>query len=166
MGGNFNLAAEQKLFTFWVGRMLFRKMFVGIIIFSLLSGTAAWGNGLVGLWVTEGGKSHIKIALCGIKLCGRIVWLKEPLAEDGKIKYDVNNPDKELRQRSIIGLHLLEGFVASAEVDVWENGTIYNPEDGKTYSCTLTLLNFDTLKVRGYVGLPLFGKTQIWKRVT
>jgi len=145
--------------------MNLRELFVGIILFTLLSSAPAWGRGLVGLWMTEGGKSHIKIASCGIKFCGNIVWLKEPLAEDGKIKYDTNNPDKALRNRSIIGLQLLVGFVASNEVDVWESGTIYNPEDGKTYSCTLTLLDNKTLKVRGYVGLPLFGKTQIWKRV-
>ena len=101
-----------------------------------------------------------------MKFCGSIVWLKEALADDGKIKHDANNPDKKLQHRSIIGLQLLVGFVASNEVDVWDSGTIYNPEDGKTYSCTLTLLNKKTLKVRGYVGLPLFGKTQIWKRVT
>ena len=146
--------------------MNLRDLFVVIILFTLLSTPAVWATGLVGLWVTEGSKSKIKIVPCGVKFCGSIVWLKEPLAEEGKIKYDVNNPDKELRNRSIIGLQLLVGFVASNEVDVWEGGTIYNPEDGKTYSCTLTLLDNKTLKVRGYVGLPLFGKTQIWKRLT
>ena len=139
---------------------------MGIILFILFSSVPAWGKGLVGLWATEGGKSHIEIVPCKIKFCGTIVWLKEPLTEDGKIKYDVNNPEQALRNRSIIGLQLLAGFTASTKFEVWENGTIYNPEDGKTYSCTLTLLDNKTLKVRGFVGLPLFGKTQIWKRVT
>lgn len=145
--------------------MKFRVLIAGCVLLILFSVIPALGKGLVGLWATEGGKSHIKIAPCGINFCGSIVWLAEPLDEDGKIKYDVNNPKKELRNRSIIGLPLLTAFVESSEVNVWEGGDIYNPEDGKTYSCTLTLLDSKTLKVRGYVGLPLFGKTQIWQRV-
>ena len=111
------------------------------------------------------GQVAVEIAPCGLKFCGSIVRLKEPLDDDGKLKHDANNPNKILRNRSIIGLPLLANFVASTEGNVWEDGTIYNPEDGKTYSCTLTLLDTETLKVRGYVGLPMFGKTQIWKRV-
>ena len=120
---------------------------------------------MVGTWATEGDKSHVEIRPCGLKICGIIVWLKEPLDDDGKLKHDANNPNKILRDRSIIGLPLLANFVASTEGNVWEDGTIYNPEDGKTYSCTLTLLDTKSLKVRGYVGLPMFGKTQIWKRL-
>ena len=72
---------------------------------------------------------------------------------------------KILGDRSIVGLPLLANFVASTEGNVWEDGAVYNPEDGKTYSCTLTLLDTETLKDRGYVGLPMFGKTQNWNRV-
>ena len=129
-----------------------------------LPGAAAWGGEAVGVWATEGGKSHVTIASCGGKLCGTIVWLKEPLDDKGEPKHDANNPDAALQDRPIIGLPLLANFVAGEETDVWADGTIYNPEDGEIYSCTLTLLDAETLKVRGYVGLPLFGKTQIWKR--
>ena len=142
-----------------------RIVFVGLLFFILSLGVPAWSEGVVGTWVTDGDKSHVEIAPCGLKLCGIIVWLKEPLDDDGKLKHDANNPHKILRDRSIVGLPLLANFVASTEGNVWEDGTIYNPEDGKTYSCTLTLLDTKTLKVRGYVGLPMFGKTQIWKRV-
>ena len=47
----------------------------------------------------------------------------------------------------------------------WSGGRIYNPEDGKTYKCKLTLQDDGTLKVRGYVGMSIFGKTQIWRRL-
>lgn len=122
-------------------------------------------SGPVGRWLTEGGKSQVEVARCGDKLCGRIVWLNEPLDETGKPKTDKNNPAEAERSRPILGLQLLAGFIKSAEAgDRWEDGTIYNPEDGKVYKCTLTLQDANTLKVRGYVGLPLFGKTQVWTR--
>ncbi len=121
--------------------------------------------GALGTWATEGGKSHVEIVSCGEKLCGSIVWLKEPMNEEGNPKHDANNPDADLQTRPIIGLPLLANFMAGDETNVWNDGTIYNPEDGEIYSCTITLVDGRTLKVRGYVGLPLFGKTQIWTRV-
>ena len=138
-----------------------------VAVFALIWATgSAWANGALGAWATEGEKSHVTITACEDKLCGTIIWLKEPLTEAGEPKHDANNPDDALKTRPIICLPLLAGFVPGDEEDnVWENGTIYNPEDGELYSCVLTLLDAGTLKVRGFVGLPLFGKTQIWKRI-
>lgn len=133
---------------------------LAVALFSM----AAQAEGLVGTWLTEGGKSHVEITECDGKFCGTIVWLAEPLNEQGEAKIDENNPDAGLRGRPIVGLPLLQGFVAGDDPNVWSDGTIYNPEDGETYSCTLTLQDDGTLKVRGYVGLPIFGKTQIWTR--
>jgi uncharacterized protein (DUF2147 family) len=48
---------------------------------------------------------------------------------------------------------------------MWSGGTIYNPDDGKTYSCKLTMMDPKTMKVRGYFGISILGKTQIWNRV-
>lgn len=132
--------------------------------FALLPAGAALAADPLGVWVTEGGKSHVEIVPCADKLCGSIVWLREPLNDEGVEKTDRNNPDEGLRQRPILGLPLLTGFTANGEADRWDGGKIYNPEDGEIYSCTLTLVDGATLKVRGYVGLPLFGKTQIWTR--
>ncbi len=119
----------------------------------------------VGVWETEGGKSRVEIRRCENKLCGTVVWLKEPTEKDGLEKRDRENPDPALKARPILGLSILRDFIPSAQAGVWESGKIYNPEDGETYKCTLTLVDENTLKVRGYIGIPLFGKTQIWKRV-
>ena len=119
----------------------------------------------IGLWLTEGGKSRVSIKKCGTTLCGRIVWLKEPLTKDNKPKTDINNPDKSLRSRPILGLPLLVGFSGIPIDNVWKDGQIYNPEDGKTYSANLTMMDGDRMKVRGYVGLPLFGKSTEWLRI-
>ena len=141
------------------------QMILVVLLTTMLPFSSATAVKIIGTWATEEGKSHVAIASCGEKLCGSIIWLKEPLDEKGQPRHDANNPDTELRSRRILGLPLLANFTAGDESDVWENGSIYNPEDGEVYSCTITFLDSNTLKVRGYVGLPLLGKTQVWTRV-
>lgn len=120
----------------------------------------------IGTWATADGDSHVKIEQCGAALCGRITWLKDPLGADGKPAIDSKNPDPRLRGRTLVGLSILGGFERSADdTNVWSGGTVYDPEDGRTYSCKLALVDADTLKVRGYVGFSFLGKTQTWTRV-
>ena len=128
-------------------------------------------NTILGVWVTEGGKSHVEITLQNGLYEGRIIWLKESNypADDqqgmaGKPKVDRENPDKALRTRSILGLPLLSWFNYAGD-SVWENGNIYDPESGKTYRCKMTLMPDGSLKVRGYVGISLFGRTTVWTRL-
>lgn len=116
-----------------------------------------------GTWLTAGGKSHVRIAPCGDKLCGRIVWLAEPNNDQGQPKRDAENEDESLRSRPILGLPLLTGFPQQPEDGVWDDGEIYNPEDGKTYSSEMEMADPDTLKVSGCVWV--FCQSQIWKRV-
>lgn len=136
-----------------------------VVCLQLMAVGAAQASGVLGRWLTESGNGQVEIKDCAGRLCGHVVWLKEPLNEEGVPKRDRHNPDPALRERPLIGLAMLENFVPDDEPGKWRDGTIYNPEDGKTYSCTLTLQENGTLRVRGYVGLPLFGKTQIWSRV-
>lgn len=138
---------------------------VALVLFAAARALAADATP-IGVWSTEDDKSHVKIEDCGGMLCGTIVWLKEPNDDDGKPKVDIHNSNADMKARPILGLPLLRSFVKSKdETGVWEEGKIYNPEDGETYRCTLTLKDANTLRVRGYVGLPLLGKTQIWTRV-
>ena len=116
----------------------------------------------IGVWET--GESHVEIYNCGKLLCGRIVSLDEPLDAQGQPKTDTNNPDPALKTRPIMGMDLIAGFSRKSNKR-WVNGTIYDPRDGKTYKCKMTLKNDGTLKVRGYVGLSLFGKTVVWTRI-
>jgi len=143
-----------------------RGLFAALLVSILSWGGVAHADhaSAVGVWFTEDGKSKVEIYDCSSKLCGKITWLKEPLTEAGKEKVDANNPDEGLKTRKILGLNLLSAFIPDEyEKHGWTNGKIYNPEDGETYSCNMELLDDGTLKVRGYVGLPMFGKTQIWK---
>ena len=128
----------------------------------MLAAPSVAAEEIIGLWDT--GESHVEIYSCGELLCGRIAELDEPLDEDGNEKLDENNPDPALRARPIIGMDLIAGF-SRAGKRKWEDGTIYDPRDGKTYKCKMTLQRDGTLKVRGYVGIPLLGKTVIWTPV-
>ena len=120
---------------------------------------------VTGKWLTKGAKSHVEIEKCGAKLCGKITWLKEPNSTSGAPVVDSKNEDEKERGRPILGLPLLKDFEPTDDPNYWVNGKIYNPEDGKIYSCEMTLQDDGQLKVRGYVGVPMFGESQFWKRV-
>ncbi len=126
---------------------------------------AAEGSTPVGRWVTEGGWSHIEIYPCGPHFCGRIVWLKEPLDQDGQSKIDSKNPDAAKRTQTLVGLTMMWDFADTPDPDEWEGGLIYNPLDGGTYKAKMKLRPDGKLEVRGYVVLPLFGGSQYWERV-
>jgi uncharacterized protein (DUF2147 family) len=120
----------------------------------------------VGQWYAEGGAAVVEITPCGDALCGRVVWLHSPLDEDGCELRDKNNPDPALRNRPVVGLQILGGLVASDHKPVsWTGGTIYDPVSGMTYRCRLELDGHDRLRLRGYVGIPLVGRTTTWTRV-
>lgn len=115
---------------------------------------------IVGVWLTHGDKpARIQISKMGTQYYGKIIFLQFP-TENGKPLVDKNNPDKAKQGQPVLGLEILNGF--GFDKDEWNNGHIYDPESGKTYSCTLSLKDPHTLKVRGYVGISMFGRTEIW----
>lgn len=122
----------------------------------------AEGDAILGDWYNTEKSGKINIYKCGNKYCGKIVWLKEP-NRDGKPKLDKNNPDSKLKSRPIIGLVILQDFEYEGDKE-WEDGTIYDPENGKTYSCIMTLKDKNILQVRGYIGFSLLGRTVEWTR--
>jgi len=127
----------------------------------LFAATAAHASEVVGVWETVEGKSHVKIDKCGDKFCGEIIWLKEPNDTKGKPKTDINNQDENLRGRQIVGIQLLKDL-KQIKANEWDDGEIYNPEDGNTYSSEMTLLSANELKVEGCV--LFICKKQIWTR--
>jgi uncharacterized protein (DUF2147 family) len=133
-------------------------------IFSILSLYAQNNpDAVLGTWYNGSKESRIEIYKCGDKYCGKIVWLKEPNNEGGKPKADKNNPDTKLQSRPVMGMVLMKDFEYDAK-NVWEDGEIYDPKSGKTYSCKMTLTDPNRLEVRGYVGISLIGRTDVWTR--
>ena len=115
----------------------------------------------LGTWRTEVREGIVDIRRCGTSICGKLVT-SDGIRADPTLT-DRNNKNPALRNRPLRGLPMLSGF-KPAEVGVWSDGTIYNAEDGKTYSARLTPEGADRLKVRGCIFVPLC-KTQTWTRV-
>jgi uncharacterized protein (DUF2147 family) len=124
--------------------------------------TAQKADAILGKWINPSGEGQVLIYKINNKFFGRLVWIKVP-DRNGKPKMDMNNPDPALQTRPELGLELLKDFTFDGD-DVYEDGTIYDPKSGKTYSCKMTI-NGNSLKIRGYVGISLFGRSEIWTRV-
>jgi uncharacterized protein (DUF2147 family) len=127
----------------------------------------AQGNGdnIIGIWLTPGKEpAKIQVFRSDNSYYGKIVWLKNA-TENGKPRVDIHNPDQSKRTREVLGLLILSDFKFKGENE-WESGKIYDPESGKTYSCILSLIDKGTLKVRGYVGISWFGRTEIWTKTS
>ena len=116
---------------------------------------------ILGFWLTDDGRAKIEVYKESGEYSGKIIWLSEPEDENGNPPLDGNNPSPELRNKPILGLKLLKGFVFDG--GKWEDGEIYDPDNGKTYDCVIKLQR-DRLEVRGYVGVSLFGRTVVWTR--
>ena len=143
-----------------------RQFFFGLLCMSLVMAgpaLAAEADAVVGEWYTKDSKAVVQIYKQGDVYNGKIIWLKEPKNEDGSVKLDTNNPDESLRGQAIIGLNLVKGFTYKGS-NKWANGTIYDPDNGKTYKCKMSLNDDGSLKVRGFIGVSLIGRTQVWTR--
>ena len=141
-----------------------KAKWVAFSLATVLVGPAFAGDP-TGMWLTEGGKSQVRLANCGDSLCGRLQWLKEPSdPATGKLRRDVRNPDPGKRDRPLVGLDIFVGMRPGETPDQWA-GEIYNPEDGKTYRARLTLQGTRTLELKGCVLGGLICKSQAWSRV-
>lgn len=133
------------------------------LLLTLLSTPAITGyaqdksDAIVGEWLSAKKDSRVLIYRQANTYAGRITWGTGGAANDAK------NPNPALRNRAVIGLVILEKFRYDGD-NTWQDGAIYDPREGKTYACKLTLKDVNTLSVRGYVGLSLFGRTEVWSR--
>lgn len=122
-------------------------------------------DAVLGTWLNGTKRGHVQIYKQGDKYFGKLIWLKEPNDPiTNKPKVDAKNPDAKLKARPLMNMNIMTNFEFDGG-DVWDEGKIYNPEDGKTYSCKMTLKDANTLDVRGYMGISLIGKTQVWTRI-
>jgi uncharacterized protein (DUF2147 family) len=146
------------------------KFLAGIVLAAMLAAGSSIGhaqdstaaNAVLGQWLTANGLSKVEIYKEGEEFLGRIVWLKEP-EKDGKPKVDENNPDAKLRTRPILGMTIMRGLKFDGD-DTWKGGKIYDPKSGNDYSAKMTMPDAHTLELRGYVLIPLVGRTETWTR--
>jgi uncharacterized protein (DUF2147 family) len=137
-----------------------RKIIFLFITLISLSASAFTNNNadvIVGEWNTENNEGKITIFKQGDLYFGRISGGKTPGRKDTK------NPDAGLRSKELIGTVILKNFKFTGSA--WEKGTIYDPNSGKTYDCIIKIKdNNKTLDIRGFVRIPLFGRTSTWTR--
>jgi uncharacterized protein (DUF2147 family)/peptidoglycan/LPS O-acetylase OafA/YrhL len=132
----------------------------------LLVPVAADGSEPTGLWWAEGGFAQVAIERCGEALCGRVVWLRHPLDEQGCLLRDLENPEPTLRKRPLTGLTILRELRPEPETPgVWSGGEIYDPSSGRTYRAVIEPAGTDRLHLRGYLGIRWLGRTTTWVRV-
>ena len=147
-----------------------------VVLFAVLSAfpASAQTPSVMGTWLTESRAAHVQVAPCADPargpVCGQIVKLLDPKDADGKPMVpeevvDRRNADPSLRGRKVLGMMMLYDFTKTGDPNSFESGTIYSGENGKTYKAKLGLQADGTLRLRGYVGIPMLGETQIWTRV-
>ena len=110
---------------------------------------------ITGLYWSPKKDAKIEIYKRGEHYFGRSVWVAMP-------RKDNKNPNETLQIRDVLGIELLTNF--SFDNGTYTKGEIYDPESGKTYDCKMTL-DGNNLKVRGYIGISLFGRTEIFERI-
>lgn len=129
---------------------------------SVLAEDKVKADDVLGFWLSESKKGVVEIYKKGDEFEGKLVWIKD--IHDGKVedKLDINNPEESERKKSLKGLVNLKGF--KFDGNEWTGGTIYDPQKGKTYKAFMKMDGNDKLKIRGYIGISLFGRTTEWER--
>lgn len=133
------------------------------VLFTATTAHATTMNDLAGVWTTDDGQGAVEFFPCGEKRCGRIVWLKNPRGEDGKPVRDLNNPNKTAREKTVCELNVVANLEQQKD-GTWDKGTVYDPNEGETYSVAIKILPNGNLEVMGYMGSKIFSETMIWTR--
>jgi uncharacterized protein (DUF2147 family) len=152
---------SKKLGCFIFGRKKDMKRIIGICIFISLGQVNAQPNRIIGVWLTSDKDAKIEIYQKESRYFGKMIWLTPDVDGNGKPLTDSENPDPTKRNRKLEGIEIISNL---AYADGKWKGTIYDPESGKTYNCQIKLLNENALEVLGYIGSPLLGVKQSWKR--
>jgi uncharacterized protein (DUF2147 family) len=144
---------------------MFKIIFTVILICSshLMKAQTIAGDKILGEWLSEEKDTRIEIYKTGTEYFGRLTFAEKFFEADGQtFQKDANNTTKTLRSRSLQHIDILHNFTFTD--DIWDDGKMYDPKSGKTYSCLLRLKE-EILEIRSYVGIPLFGRSTYWTRV-
>ena len=127
----------------------------------------AQADKITGTWYNDDKTSTIEIKKgSNGKYAGKITWLDEP-NENGKPKVDDDNPDPKLQNRPIMGLTIVKDFKYNSKKKRWNEGSIYDPKNGKTYDCFAWFKdgNYNNLYIKGYVaGIKALGRKTTWTK--
>ncbi len=153
---------------------MMKKFLLAASLGLFATAASAQAPSVMGTWLVEKKTAQVKIEPCANAangpVCGTIVRILDLRGPDGKTTTeaeanDWRNADPKLRDRKVLGLVMLYNFKKTSDPNAFESGYIYNGDNGKTYNANISLQPDGTLRLRGYVGSPMFGETQIWTRV-
>jgi uncharacterized protein (DUF2147 family) len=140
------------------------------LLFTLLlivctTGLYAQADKILGTWYNEPKDAKIEVYKKGDKYYGKIVWLKNNKNDDGSSpRLDSKNEDTSKRGRTIVGSNIMIGLEWDADDNEWDDGEIYDPRSGSTYSLYAQLENDNKLFLKGYIGFSLIGRSTYWTR--
>lgn len=135
---------------------------IGLItVLAILLSFACPVNPIENIWYNGTKSAKVQIYKSGNHYEGKVVWLREPKDENHLDKLDVHNPESKLRTTPVIGMVILKNLREN-EKNVFSGGTIYDPKNGKTYSCKITIVDAANLDLRGFIGISILGKTEHW----
>lgn len=142
------------------------------------SGWAVSPDDIIGTWLNEEGTAKIEIFKKGDEYFGKIIWLKEPYYTQndveendhpnvklGAAKVDFKNPDESKQNQPLLGLIILRNFKYDIDNEEWSGGRIYDPKKGSDYKSYIQLVDANKLKLRGFIGFSLIGRTSYWTRL-
>ena len=137
-----------------------KKSFLLILLsfLSFLNQAQTKANNIVGKYMVPSKDGAIQISESNGKYYGKIILNKDAS------KLDLNNPDAEKQKRKVLGLNILNNFTFDSD-DTWESGTIYDPKNGKTYSCKITQNQNGDLNIRGFIGFSLLGRSELFTKI-
>ena len=144
--------------TNMIGLIKKTYLIISLSVISLLSHAQIQAKSIVGNYVVPSKDGAIQIYESNGKYYGKITLNKDPN------KLDANNQDSEKKKRKVLGLNILNDFTFDGD-DTWENGTIYDPKNGKTYSCKITQNANGDLNIRGFIGFSLIGRSELFTKI-
>jgi uncharacterized protein (DUF2147 family) len=146
-----------------------KKVFLlALLAFYAASAYSQAANKIVGVWWNEKKTSKIEVKEENGKFIGTVIYINPEKYVNGEPEKDFNNPDPKLQSRSRLGLQILSSLKYKEEDKEWQNGRIYDPDNGKTYDCFAWFENDpNTLYLKGYVvGIKWLGRSTTWTKTT
>ena len=131
--------------------------FFGLLAFSQTNAD------IVGEWYNAEKDAVITLFEENETVSGKITWMESPNDDNGNPKTDPLNPDEKLKSRSRMGMVMMTGFTFIKD-KIWDDGELYDPKKGKTYSGMMTLKDKNTIDLRGYIGFSFIGRSSTWTR--
>lgn len=146
-------------------KSLISTLLLSGILFSVQL-SAQKADDILGIWLNEKKDGKINVFKKGGKYYGKIIWLKYDTNEDGSSpKLDNKNPDAKLRKKPIVGTLILKDLIWDEDDTEWDDGEIYDPRSGNTYSLFAKIQKSGSLYLKGYIGFSLLGRSTVWTKV-